>query len=172
MALKNLLAWCSASYSFYARQHKRVSLRPLSKTAHCSKNSGIFKRPRIVHSFIFFSAKHYSIRFTETTLIIFDKTTIADPTLDQKSYSNWTTHFLTLKRKKCLKKKREIFWTRRKFIVRSSPEKILKTNFRLKRQINSSKTNCHNPFLGHSFVSSERRRGPLQDEDHSGSRPH
>ena len=31
---------------------------------------------------------------------------------------------------------------------------------------------CRNPFLGQSFVSSDRGRGPLQVEDHSESRPH
>ena len=31
---------------------------------------------------------------------------------------------------------------------------------------------CRGHLLGHSFVSSECGRGPLQDEDHSGSRPH
>ena len=29
---------------------------------------------------------------------------------------------------------------------------------------------CHGGLLGQSFVSSGRGRGPLQDEDHSGSR--
>ena len=30
---------------------------------------------------------------------------------------------------------------------------------------------CRGHLLGQSFVSSDRGRGPLQDEDHSGSRP-
>ena len=32
--------------------------------------------------------------------------------------------------------------------------------------------NCRDRLLGQSFVPSDRRRDPLQDEDHSGSRPH
>ena len=31
---------------------------------------------------------------------------------------------------------------------------------------------CHSPFLCQSFVPSDRGRDLLQDEDHSGSRPH
>ena len=31
---------------------------------------------------------------------------------------------------------------------------------------------CRGNLLGQSFVSSDRGRGPLQDEDHSGSHPH
>ena len=31
---------------------------------------------------------------------------------------------------------------------------------------------CRGHLLGQSFESSDRGRGPLQDEDHSGSRPH
>ena len=31
---------------------------------------------------------------------------------------------------------------------------------------------CRGHLLGQNFVSSDRERGPLQDEDHSGSRPH
>ena len=36
----------------------------------------------------------------------------------------------------------------------------------------STVPNCRGPLLGQSFVSSGRGRGPLQVEDHSGSRPH
>ena len=31
---------------------------------------------------------------------------------------------------------------------------------------------CRGLLLGQSFASTDRGRGPLQDEDHSGSRPH
>ena len=35
-----------------------------------------------------------------------------------------------------------------------------------------SEQSCRGHLLGQNFVSSDRGRGPLQDEDHSGSRPH